>query len=71
MHQFDKQARQYAERLVAALKQEGCLSQPLVEAAFRSVPRHVFLDHFFRREIRAGKAQVQEVRQESSLSLDA
>lgn len=70
MQQLDEQARPYAEALVAALKQEGSLSQPLVEAAFRSVPRHAFLDHFFRREIREGKSQMQEVLPSSYPSLD-
>lgn len=71
MHQLDEQARPYAEALVTTLKQEGSLSQPLVEAAFRSVPRHAFLDHFFRWEICEGKRQMQEVRLSSSPSTDA
>ncbi len=70
MHQLDSSASPYAEALVAALKQAGSLTQPLVEAAFRSVPRHAFLDHFFRREIRAGKVQIQEVCPASYASLD-
>lgn len=71
MQQLDEQFRPYAEALVAALKQEGSLSQPLVEAAFRSVPRHVFLDSFLRRERREGTWQVQEIRPSSFPSPDA
>jgi protein-L-isoaspartate(D-aspartate) O-methyltransferase len=65
MQQLDEQARPYAEKLVAVLKQEGTLSQPQVEAAFLQVPRHLFLDRFFRREIRDRKMQVEEVRPSS------
>jgi len=38
MHSLDEQTLPYAERLVVALKQDGTLSQPLVEAAFLRVP---------------------------------
>jgi len=31
----------------ALLKSEGKLSSLLVEAAFKQVPRHPFIDHFF------------------------
>src|SRR5258708_37530519 len=44
---LDQLARPYADALVAALKSEGKLSSPLVEAAFKQVPRHPFIDHFF------------------------
>jgi protein-L-isoaspartate(D-aspartate) O-methyltransferase len=50
----------YAQALVAGLKQEGTLSQPLVEAAFLRVPRHVFLERFFRRQQRDGRTYMQE-----------
>lgn len=62
MQQLDEQALPSIESLVATLKKEGMLSQPLVEAAFERVPRHLFIDHFFRREIRDRKMQVQEMR---------
>lgn len=61
MQQLDEQARPYAEALVAALKRDGTLSQPLVEAAFLRVPRHVFIDHFFRREIRDRKPYLEKL----------
>ena len=35
------QARQQA--LVDQLKQQGCITTPLIEQAFLSVPRHLFL----------------------------
>src|SRR5260221_11099976 len=60
--QLDDQARPYAEALVAALKNEGNLSSPLVEAAFKRVPRHRFIDHFFRRGNGDCRAQLQEMR---------
>lgn len=62
MQQLDRFARPYAEALVATLKQEGTLSQPLVEAAFLQVPRHLFIDRFFRREIRDRQMYLQEMR---------
>ena len=70
MQQLDEQARPYAEALVAVLKQEGTLSQPLVEAAFLRVPRHLFIDHFFQREIRDRQMHVQEMRLSSYPSAD-
>lgn len=60
MQQLNGDARQYIEALVATLKHEGALSQPQVEAAFLRVPRHAFLDRFFRREVRAREAHMQE-----------
>lgn len=51
----------YAQALVATLKQEGTLSQPQVEAAFLAVPRHAFLDRFFRREMSERRMVLQEV----------
>ncbi len=56
---------------MAALKNEGTLSSPLVEAAFERVPRHLFIDHFFRREIRDRKMQMQEMRPSSFPNTDA
>ncbi len=61
MQLLNEQTRPYAEALVAALKQAGTLSQPLVEAAFLRVPRHAFIDRFFRREVRDRKTQMQEL----------
>lgn len=69
--QLDDQARPYAEALVAALKTEGNLSSPLVEAAFKRVPRHRFIDHFFRRENGDCGAQLQEMRPSSFPNADA
>ncbi|HEU5375633.1 MAG TPA: hypothetical protein VFV38_09360 [Ktedonobacteraceae bacterium] len=36
MQELDSRARPYVEALIATLKQEGSLTQPLVEAAFRA-----------------------------------
>ncbi len=69
--QLDDQARPYAEALVAALKNEGNLSSPLVEAAFKRVPRHQFIDLFFRRENGDCGAQLQEMRPSSFPNADA
>src|SRR5258708_32182963 len=63
--QLDDQARPYAEALVAALKNEGNLSSPLVEAAFKRVPRHRFIDHFFLRGNGECRAQLQVMRPSS------
>ncbi|SRR6266487_2890808 len=54
-------ARPYAEALVTALKSEGKLSSPLVEAAFRQVPRHPFIDHFYQLKKTDRRMQWQEV----------
>jgi protein-L-isoaspartate O-methyltransferase len=40
-------ARPYAHALVTTLKSEGKLTSSQVEAAFKHVPRHPFIDHFF------------------------
>ena len=42
------QARQLRERLVDALRSDGLLADPRWLAAFREVPRHLFLPRFFR-----------------------
>lgn len=60
--QLDEQARPYIEALVTTLKQSGAISSPSVEAAFRQVPRHRFLEHFYRREQSNGRTQLQEIR---------
>ena len=44
---LDELARPYANALVTTLKNEGKLSSPPVESAFKHVPRHPFIDHFF------------------------
>src|SRR5260370_2830445 len=69
--QLDNQARPYAEAMVTALKNEGNLSSPLVEAAFKRVPRHQFIDLFFRRENGDCGAQLQEMRPSSFPNADA
>jgi protein-L-isoaspartate(D-aspartate) O-methyltransferase len=61
MYLCDERARPYAEALVASLKQNSLLSQPLIEAAFLRVPRHAFLDRFFRQERRDGHIHMQEL----------
>jgi protein-L-isoaspartate(D-aspartate) O-methyltransferase len=58
---LDQLARPYAEALVAALKSEGRLSSPLVEAAFKEVPRHPFIDHFYLLERKGRRMQWQQV----------
>src|SRR5207248_3672827 len=58
---LDQLARPYAEALVAALKSEGKLSSPLVEAAFKQVPRHPFIDHFYLLEKKDRRMQWQQV----------
>jgi protein-L-isoaspartate(D-aspartate) O-methyltransferase len=58
---LDQLARPYAEALVDTLKSEGKLTSPLVEAAFRQVPRHPFIDHFYLLEKKDRRMQWQEV----------
>jgi protein-L-isoaspartate(D-aspartate) O-methyltransferase len=58
---LDQLARPYAEALVDTLKREGKLSSPLVEAAFRQVPRHPFIDHFYQLEKADRRMQWHEV----------
>lgn len=62
MQQIDELARPYIDSLVTTLKQNGTLTQPLVEAAFTRIPRHCFIDHFFRRDIRERRMIVEEMR---------
>jgi protein-L-isoaspartate(D-aspartate) O-methyltransferase len=64
-------ARPYAEALVAALKNEGKLSSPLVEAAFMQVPRHPFIDHFFLLERKDRRMQWQQVQPSTVKNTDA
>ncbi|HLZ70203.1 MAG TPA: methyltransferase domain-containing protein [Dehalococcoidia bacterium] len=40
----------WIERLAGALKQAGAIRTPAVEAAFRNVPRHRFIETFYMRE---------------------
>jgi protein-L-isoaspartate(D-aspartate) O-methyltransferase len=47
---LDEMAREYAQRLVATLKHGGKLTSPLLEEAFNSIPRHIFIDQFYRRD---------------------
>src|SRR5260370_37280756 len=74
MHQLDdldELARPYADALVAALKSEGKLSSPLVEAAFKQVPRHPFIDHFFLLETHDRRKQWRQVQPSSGQNADA
>lgn len=43
-------AAQARTRLVEQLKQEGAITDPVVEAAFRAIPRHLFLETFYLRQ---------------------
>ena len=67
---LDQLARPYAEALVDTLKGEGKLSSPLVEAAFRQVPRHPFIDHFYRLEKTDRRMQWQEVQRSTVQNSD-
>ena len=68
---LDQLARPYAEALVAALKGEGKLSSPLVEAAFKQVPRHPFIDQFFLLETSNRRVQWRQVKPSSVQNIDA
>jgi protein-L-isoaspartate(D-aspartate) O-methyltransferase len=68
---LDQLARPYADALVAALKSEGKLSSPLVEAAFKQVPRHPFIDQFFLLETSNRRVQWQKVQRSSVQNTDA
>ena len=68
---LDQLARPYAEALVAALKGEGKLSSPLVEAAFKQVPRHPFIDQFFLLETSNRRVQWRQVQPSSVQNIDA
>jgi protein-L-isoaspartate(D-aspartate) O-methyltransferase len=67
---LDQLARPYAEALVDMLKSEGKLSSPLVEAAFRQVPRHPFIDHFYLLEKTDRRMQWQELQPSSIQNSD-
>ncbi|HEU5378469.1 MAG TPA: hypothetical protein VFV38_23850 [Ktedonobacteraceae bacterium] len=47
---FVQLAAQERARLVDRLKQEGAVTSPAVENAFRAIPRHLFLESFYLRE---------------------
>jgi protein-L-isoaspartate(D-aspartate) O-methyltransferase len=68
---LDQLARPYAEALVEALKSEGKLSSPLVEAAFKQVPRHPFIDHFFLLETHDRRVQWRQVQPSTVQNTDA
>jgi len=68
---LDQLARPYADALVAALKSEGKLSSPLVEAAFKEVPRHPFIDHFYLLERKDRRMQWQQVQHSTVQNTDA
>jgi protein-L-isoaspartate(D-aspartate) O-methyltransferase len=58
---LDQLARPYVEALVNTLKSEEKLTSPLVEAAFRNVPRYPFIDHFYLLEKTDRRMQWQQV----------
>jgi protein-L-isoaspartate(D-aspartate) O-methyltransferase len=68
---LDQLARPYAEELVAALKSEGKVSSSLVEAAFKQVPRHPFIDHFFLLETHDRRVQWRQVQRSTVQNTDA
>jgi protein-L-isoaspartate(D-aspartate) O-methyltransferase len=68
---LDQLARPYAEALVDALKNEGKLSSPLVEAAFRQVPRHPFIDHFYLLERKDRRVRWQQIQPSTVQDTDA
>ena len=68
---LDELARPYADALVAALKSEGKLSSPLVESAFRQVPRHPFIDHFYLLEKKDRWMHWQQVQPSTAENSDA
>jgi protein-L-isoaspartate(D-aspartate) O-methyltransferase len=68
---LDQLARPYAEALADALKSEGKLSSPLIEAAFRQVPRHPFIDHFYLLEKTDRRMQWQQVQPSTVENTDA
>ncbi|MGB8346820.1 MAG: hypothetical protein WCD86_18170 [Ktedonobacteraceae bacterium] len=43
-------AEPYIEGMVGLLKTRGSIDSPAIEAAFRCVPRHLFVDHFYMRD---------------------
>jgi protein-L-isoaspartate(D-aspartate) O-methyltransferase len=48
---LDELAKSYIDALVTTLKNQGELSSPLIEDAFRSVPRHPFIEQFYLQDI--------------------
>ena len=68
---LDELARPYANALVTTLKNEGKLSSPPVESAFKHVPRHPFIDHFFLLETSDRKMQWRHVQPSSVPDADA
>src|SRR5215467_2986729 len=68
---LDQLARPYAEALVEALKSEGKLSSPLVEAAFRQVPRYPFIDHFYLLERKDRRVRWQQIQPSTVQDTDA
>jgi protein-L-isoaspartate(D-aspartate) O-methyltransferase len=68
---LDELARPYTDALVAALKSEGKLSSPLVESAFKHVPRHPFIDQFFLLETNDRRIQWRHVQPSSVQNTDA
>jgi protein-L-isoaspartate O-methyltransferase len=48
---LDELAIPYIDALVMMLKNQGELSSPIIEDAFRSVPRHSFIEQFYSQDI--------------------
>jgi protein-L-isoaspartate(D-aspartate) O-methyltransferase len=67
---LDQLSRPYADALVAALKSEGKLSSPLVEAAFKQVPRHPFIDNFYLLERKNRRVQWRQVQRSTVQNTD-
>lgn len=44
---LDGMAAPYIQRMVDQLKEKGSIISPAIEAAFRHVPRHPFIDHYY------------------------
>jgi protein-L-isoaspartate(D-aspartate) O-methyltransferase len=68
--ELNELARPYALALVTALKNEGKLSSSQVESAFKHVPRHPFIDHFFLLETRDRTMQWRHVQPSSVADAD-
>lgn len=47
---LDNMAAPYIRRMVDQLKAKGDIVSPAIEAAFRHVPRHPFIDHYYRQD---------------------
>src|SRR5690349_22313189 len=59
MSENDRQAAEHLDSMVAGLVAGGSLSDPLWQAAFKQVPRHLFVPRFYRSD-QHGSAVVDE-----------